>query len=87
MFHSGATNLSDVDRVGCVVRYCPWWLNANGALTSNRLTMRPVPRATYDLLHRDAQPLFRHLVVRFQIPTPRKHQLIPPSCPFLVHTF
>ena len=70
MFHSGATNLSDVDRVGCVVRYCPWWLNANGALTSNRLTMRPVPRATYDLLDPAAQPLFRHLVVRIQIPTP-----------------
>ena len=61
MFHSGATNLSDVDRVGCVVRYCPWWLNANGALTSNRLTMRPVPRATYDVLHPDAKPLFRHV--------------------------
>jgi hypothetical protein len=56
-----AANPSDQDRVGCVVRYAPWWLNANGALTSQRLTPRPVPRATYETLHPDAKPLFRHV--------------------------
>ena len=61
MWHSMAANPSDQDRVGCVVRYCPWWLNANGGLTSQRLTPRPVPRATYEALHPDAKPLFRHV--------------------------
>jgi len=42
-------------------RFAPWWLNSNGALTSHRLTPRPVPRATYDVLHPDAKPLFRHV--------------------------
>ena len=42
-------------------RFAPWWLNSNGALTSHRLPPRPVPRATYDVLHPDAKPLFRHV--------------------------
>ena len=42
-------------------RFAPWWLNSNGGLTSHRLTPRPVPRATYDVLHPDAKPLFRHV--------------------------
>ena len=64
---SGTTNpfllrkFGGTQKPGVGRRFAPWWLNSNGALTSHRLTPRPVPRATYDVLHPDAKPLFRHV--------------------------
>ncbi len=61
MWHSMAANPSAVDRVGAVVRSAPWWLHCEGNLTSHHLTPRPVPRATFDVLHPASKPLFRHV--------------------------
>ena len=74
-WHATAENITQTERVGVLVRYCPWWLNLQTLRPGSRdrrqivdatkgddSQVEPVPLSIFEKLPENAKPLLNHMV-------------------------
>lgn len=74
-WHAIAPNVSDMERVGVIVRYAPWWINLNPLKPGTHERIRMVddtggrdpwvellPRKVFETLPEELKPMVAHLI-------------------------